>query len=52
HLPSRGNNWKQQPSLFDLANESVLQILRELPLEQISPEEALRHLAELKRQLL
>lgn len=52
HLPSRGNNWKQQPSLFDLANESVLQVLRELPLENISPEEALRHLAELKKQLL
>lgn len=52
HLPSHGNNWKQQPSLFDLANESVLQILRELPLEKISPEEALRHLVELKRQLL
>ncbi|MFY9221962.1 MAG: DNA mismatch repair protein MutS [Blastocatellia bacterium] len=52
HLPSRGNNWKQQPSLFDLANESVLQMIRELPLEKISPEEALRHLAELKRQLL
>lgn len=52
HLPSRGNNWKQQPSLFDLANESVLQTLRDLPLENISPDEALRHLAELKRQLL
>ncbi len=52
HLPSQGNNWKQQPSLFDLANESVLQVLRELPIEKISPEEALRHLAELKKQLL
>ncbi|KAF0247494.1 MAG: DNA mismatch repair protein MutS [bacterium] len=52
HLPSRGSGWKQQPSLFDLANESVLQVLRELPLEKLSPEQALEQLCDLKRQLL
>ncbi|MEW6732001.1 MAG: DNA mismatch repair protein MutS [Acidobacteriota bacterium] len=52
HLPSQGPRWKQQPSLFDLANETVLEQLRHLSLEQLSPEEAARQLADLKRQLL
>jgi len=52
HLPSRGSGWKQQPSLFDLANENVLQVLRDLPLEKLSPEQALQQLSDLKRQLL
>lgn len=52
HLPSRGSNWKQQPSLFDLANENVLQVLRDLPLEDLSPQQALEQLWDLKRRLL
>jgi DNA mismatch repair protein MutS len=52
HLPSRGNNWKHQPSLFDLANENILQTIRNLPLEDLSPQQALEQLLDLKRQLL
>lgn len=52
HLPSHGTSWKQQPSLFDLANETILQTLREISLEKLSPEEAWRQLADFKRQLL
>jgi DNA mismatch repair protein MutS len=52
HLPARGANWKQQPSLFDIANETVLERLRTLCLEKLSAQEALRELAELKRHLL
>lgn len=52
HLPSQGSKWKQQPSLFDMANETVLQQLRNLAIDTLSPEEAIRYLADLKRQLL
>ncbi|MBI4853892.1 MAG: DNA mismatch repair protein MutS [Acidobacteria bacterium] len=52
HLPSQGSNWKKQPSLFDLANENILQALRDLSLEELSPQEALKYLSDLKRQLL
>ncbi|MBL8151819.1 MAG: DNA mismatch repair protein MutS, partial [Blastocatellia bacterium] len=36
HLPSRGVDWKQQPSLFDAVNSSVLDELRSLPVELLS----------------
>jgi DNA mismatch repair protein MutS len=52
HLPSRGPGWKQQPSLFDIANDSVLEQIRSLSLEKISPEEAIKRLADFKRQLM
>ncbi len=52
HLPSRGSGWKQQPSLFDLANENVLQVLREIQLEKLSPQQALEQLCDLKQRLL
>src|SRR5262249_51617038 len=35
HLPSRGPNWKEQPSLFDIANDTVIERLRALTLEKL-----------------
>lgn len=52
HLPSQGSAWKHQPTLFDLANDTILQRLRELNIEKLTPEEALNQLADLKRHLV
>lgn len=51
HLPSRAD-WKQQPTLFDSAHEQVIDELRSLDLERLSPEQARDILASLKRKLL
>lgn len=48
HLPSRGAKWKSQPSLFDRANEAVLEALRQLDDEGTSPEKAIEVLRDLK----
>ncbi|MBI3952276.1 MAG: DNA mismatch repair protein MutS [Acidobacteria bacterium] len=52
HLPSRGENWKRQPSLFDLANTSVITEIQELDAERLTPEEAKQKLRELKQKLM
>jgi DNA mismatch repair protein MutS len=52
HLPSQGKNWKNQPSLFDLANEQVLYQLRSLDLKALSATEAQQQLQLLQQQLL
>ena len=52
HLPSRGAKWKQQPSLFDVANETVLEELRALDLEALAPSQALAILQRLKQRLV
>lgn len=48
HLPSRGAKWKSQPSLFDRANDEVLEELRTLDDQQLSPENALETLRQPK----
>jgi DNA mismatch repair protein MutS len=52
HLPSRGEDWKRQPSLFDLANTSVMAEIQELDPDNLTPEQAKQKLQELKQKLL
>lgn len=52
HLPSRGEKWKDQSSLFDRANEQVIADLRALKLDELSEEGALKIIQELKSKLL
>jgi DNA mismatch repair protein MutS len=52
HLPSRGENWKRQPSLFDMANTSFITEIQELDLERLTPEQAQQKLRELKQKLM
>jgi DNA mismatch repair protein MutS len=52
HLPSHGENWKRQPSLFDLANTSVISEIQQLDIESMSLEQAKQKLLELKQQLM
>jgi DNA mismatch repair protein MutS len=52
HLPSRGEDWKRQPSLFDLANTSVIDAIRGFDVDHLTPEEAKMKLEELKRKLM
>jgi DNA mismatch repair protein MutS len=51
HLPGR-EGWKRQPTLFEAAQRSLLDELRALDVDQLSPEEAKRWLQEAKRKLL
>ncbi len=51
HLPSR-EGWKRQPSLFEAAHRSLLEQLRALDVDRLSPEEAKRWLQEAKKKLL
>lgn len=52
HLPSSGENWKRQPSLFDLANDSVIEKLRSCDISSLTPQQALELLKLLRSQLL
>jgi len=52
HLPSRGDKWKHQPSLFDQANEMVLGEIRAIDLRDLTPEQALQIIKEIKKKLL
>ncbi|HZS47372.1 MAG TPA: DNA mismatch repair protein MutS [Blastocatellia bacterium] len=52
HLPSRGSKWRQQPSLFDQANESVLEELRTLDGEGLDQTDAVAILQRLKQRLM
>lgn len=52
HLPSRGPDWKQQPSLFDQVRSTVLTELASLNADQLTPEQAKQKLIELQRKLL
>jgi DNA mismatch repair protein MutS len=52
HLPARGENWKRQPSLFDLANASVTTEIQGLDVDSLSPDEAKEKLRELRRALM
>lgn len=52
HLPSRGPGWKHQPSLFERANEEVVEELRNLPTQELTPEAALRLLVQLKSKVM
>ncbi len=52
HLPSSGENWKRQPSLFDLANDSVIEKLRSCDVASLTPQQALEMLVLLRGQLL
>ncbi|MBI4467793.1 MAG: DNA mismatch repair protein MutS [Acidobacteria bacterium] len=51
HLPSRGPGWKHQPSLFERANEEVVEELRTAAFETLTPEHALALLERLKSRL-
>ncbi len=51
HLPGRPG-WKSQPTLFEALHRSVLDELRALDVEQLSPEEAKRWLQEAQKKLL
>jgi DNA mismatch repair protein MutS len=51
HLPGR-EGWKRQPSLFEAAHRSLLEELRALDVDRLSPEEAKRWLQEAKKKLL
>ncbi|GBC82618.1 DNA mismatch repair protein MutS [bacterium HR10] len=51
HLPGR-EGWKRQPSLFETAQRSLLDELRALDVERLSPEEAKRWLQHAKQRLL
>ncbi len=50
HLPSRKG--KGQPTLFQAANEAVVDELRNLDLEDLSPEQAIEALRKLKERLM
>lgn len=51
HLPSRAD-WKEQPTLFDSTNHQIIEELRQLNLDRLSPEQAKEVLAALKRKLV
>ncbi len=51
HLPGQ-EGWKRQPSLFDTAQRSLLDELRALDVDRLSPEEAKRWLQHAKQKLL
>ncbi|HNH82861.1 MAG TPA: DNA mismatch repair protein MutS [Acidobacteriota bacterium] len=52
HMPSRKDWKKNQPTLFDKANESVIDDLRALDAEHLTPEEAKKALIALQSQLV
>lgn len=52
HLPSRGENWKRQPSLFDLANTSVIKDIQQLDVEHLTPDQAKQILLQLQQRLM
>ncbi|MCS6805596.1 MAG: DNA mismatch repair protein MutS [Blastocatellia bacterium] len=52
HLPSRGENWKHQPSLFDAVNTSVIGEIQQLDVERLTPEQAKQILSQLQRRLM
>jgi DNA mismatch repair protein MutS len=52
HLPGRGKKWKEQPTLFEKANESVIEELRMLDTDHITSEQALEALRRLQRRLV
>jgi DNA mismatch repair protein MutS len=51
HLPTR-DGWKRQPSLFDVAHNTVIEELRRLDVEKLSPESAKVVLESLKKKLV
>ncbi len=51
HLPGR-EGWKRQPTLFEVVQRSLLDELRALDVDRLSPEEAKRWLQEAKRKLI
>jgi len=51
HLPGR-EGWQRQPSLFETAQRSLLDELRALDVDRLSPEEAKRWLQHAKQKLL
>ncbi len=52
HLPSRGDRWKDQPSLFEALNERVIGELKSVRIEELNPEEALKLVRSLKAKLV
>lgn len=51
HLPSRAD-WKEQPTLFDSTHHQIIEELRQLDLDLLTPEQAKEALAALKRKLV
>ncbi|GBC78088.1 DNA mismatch repair protein MutS [bacterium HR08] len=51
HLPGR-EGWRRQPSLFEAVQRSLLDELRALDVDRLSPEDAKRWLQQAKRKLL
>ncbi|MCS6884224.1 MAG: DNA mismatch repair protein MutS [Acidobacteriota bacterium] len=52
HLPSQGEGWKRQPSLFESANQEVIERLRNCDISKLTSQEALQFLVSLRNELL